>query len=478
MLHGEWLPIVMQGAFSEIYVVDCATLLFVEANNAARENMQYTEHEFTQKTPLDIAQDSSRALLQNTLQPLRDGRTSRAAIDMVHVRKDGTCYPIEFRFFYSDTDAAPVIIAIGNDTSARHESAKALHTSEARFRAIASNTPGLVYQFLQKPDGSVSFPYLSEGCQALLGIGAERLSAEPSLFLHLILLEDRPSYFASMSASSAGMKAWNWEGRIWIERWKDVKWINLRCTPRALPCGSVQWEGIMTNITQSKLGEEEIKSSRAQLAELAAHVETVKENERMRIARELHDDLGGNLTAIKMALRLLTRRLPHEEAALLEKANYVEALVDRTIEAVHRISADLRPGILDFGLVAAIDWQAKEFEKQFGISCEFSSNKKDIALDPDQSTALFRIFQEALTNVGKHANATHVAVKLVRTNRSVTLKVTDNGRGITTTDRIKPKSFGIRGMIERASALGGHLTVTRAACGGSVVVLKIPLLAT
>jgi signal transduction histidine kinase len=235
----------------------------------------------------------------------------------------------------------------------------------------------------------------------------------------------------------------------------------------------------MTNITQSKREEAEVKRSRAQLSELSAHVETVKEKERMRIARELHDDLGGNLTAIKMALALMARhRGSEEEAVFAEKAQYVDSLVDRTIEAVHRISADLRPSILDLGIMAAIRWQAKEFEKQLGIPCKVSTNKKEIELDPDYATALFRIFQEALTNVGKHAKATRVMVHLARSNRSISLEVTDNGRGIAATDRLKPKSFGIRGMEERASALGGRLTVGVGDDeGGTVVTIKIPLTA-
>ena len=232
----------------------------------------------------------------------------------------------------------------------------------------------------------------------------------------------------------------------------------------------------MTNITQSKLEEEEIKRSRAQLAELSAHVNQVKEQERTRIAREIHDDLGGNLTAIKMSLALLARRLP-PEAQLGDKAEYLDSLVDRTIESVHRISGDLRPSILDFGLVAAIDWQATEFEKQTGIGCGFEANRKDIVLHPDQATALFRIFQEALTNISKHAQATQVRVELVRGTRNVRLQIADNGCGIATRDRMKPKSFGIRGMIERASALGGDLSVSSGPEGGSVVSVKVPLAA-
>ena len=474
-VQPEWLPVLMQGSFSEIYVIDCDTLRFVQVNQSARKNLHYTAAELAGMTPLDLAPELSDAVLKHALAPLRNGQSAKATLATTHRRKDGSTYPIEFRLFYCPVADAAVYIAIGNDTSALQESENALRLSEARFRAIVSNTPGLVYQFLQRPDGSVSFPYLSEGCHALLGVTAERLKADSSLFLELILPDDRQSYIDARAASAAGMKAWNWEGRIWIEKWKDIKWINLRSTPRALPGEGVQWEGIMTNITQSKLEESELKSSRAQLAELSAHVETVKEKERTRIAREIHDDLGGNLTAIKMALALLKKRLPAGDATLLEKADYVDSLVDRTIEAVHRISVDLRPSVLDFGIVAAIDWQAKEFEKQFGIPCRVSSNKKEITLHPDQATALFRIFQEALTNIGKHASADQVTVKLACSNRSVRLEVADNGRGIASADRLKPKSFGIRGMIERAHALGGQLSIDNAEGGGTEVSVRIPL---
>ncbi|HJV73763.1 MAG TPA: histidine kinase [Noviherbaspirillum sp.] len=475
MMQAEWLPLIMQGSFSEIYVVDCNTLRFVQTNPAARKNLHYTAAELARMTPLDLARSVSRDVLENILLPLRCGQAKRASLDTLHTRKDGTTYPIEFRVFHHPSESTPVYIAIGNDISARHTSAKELRLSEARYRTIVSNTPGLFYQFLQKSDGSVAFPYLSEGCHALLGISAESLNADPALFLDLILPEDRPSYLAAMKASAAEMKEWNWEGRIRIEKWQDIKWINLRSSPRVLPGIGVQWDGIMANITQGKLAEAEIKRSREQLAELSAHVETVKEKERTRIAREIHDDLGGNLTAIKMAMALMKKRLPADDTALAEKAGYVDALVDRTIEAVHRITLDLRPSILDFGIVAAIDWQAREFEKQLGIPCEFISSHKEVNLHPDQATALFRIFQEALTNIGKHANATRVSIRLARTKGSVSLEISDNGCGIAPTDRLKPKSFGIRGMAERASALGGELSIFSAPGGGTAISLKIPL---
>nr|WP_229261956.1 sensor histidine kinase [Duganella guangzhouensis] len=360
--------------------------------------------------------------------------------------------------------------------SPHHDSqalAAELEQVRARFAAIVSNTPGLVYQFALHTDGQVSFPYLSEGCQALLGLTAAELHAHPQRFEALILPEDRPSYLEAMHTSARQLWSWNWEGRIWVDAWKDVKWINLRSTPHPLADGAVRWDGIMTNITDSKLEQQEVHHSRARLAELTAHTDRVKEQERTRIAREIHDELGGNLTAIKMAVAMLAARLDGAEPALREKTDYVDALVDRTIEAVHRISLDLRPALLDLGLVAALEWQVKEFDKQTGIATSFSANQRDIGLDNDQATALFRIAQEALTNIAKHANASKVTVKLARLRQHVSLKISDNGGGIRQADRAKPASFGLRGMAERARALGGTLTLSPASGGGTVVAIKI-----
>jgi len=340
---------------------------------------------------------------------------------------------------------------------------------------LVSHTPALVYQFQLKPDGTVGFPYLSDGCLALLGLPGPELQAAPQAFLQLILDEDRAAYLESMQASASSLWSWNWEGRIWVEAWKDVKWINLRATPRRLADGAVQWDGIMSNITESKLEQLEVRASRARLAELTAHIEKVKEQERERISREIHDDLGGNLTAIKMALSMLTARLPQGDQQLQQKAAYVDALVDRTIDAVHRLTLDLRPSVLDFGLLPALEWQVKEFEAQSGIRCTLQAGMKELELEPEQATALFRIAQEALTNIAKHAHASAVAVRLARSRGVLTLKIADNGRGIRPADRSKRDSFGLRGMAERASALGGTLTLGHAPGGGTEVAIKIRL---
>ncbi|MBI2223984.1 MAG: response regulator [Betaproteobacteria bacterium] len=235
----------------------------------------------------------------------------------------------------------------------------ALRRSEARFRAIASNLPGVVFQWLQEKDGTVVCPYASEGSVALFGLSPAALQETPGLFLDRILPEDRESYDQAMAASARNLTTWNWEGRIRNGGENEIKWINLRASPRRTSSGAVLWNGIMANITQNKLTEVELKHSREQLAELSSYLQNVKEQERARIAREIHDDLGGTLTAIKIDLLWLHNRLIEERQDLQEKVDSMDLLVDRAIEVTRRIASDPRPGILDFGIVAAIEWQAR-----------------------------------------------------------------------------------------------------------------------
>jgi two-component system, NarL family, sensor histidine kinase UhpB len=278
-----------------------------------------------------------------------------------------------------------------------------------------------------------------------------------------------------MAGSAANLSPWNWEGRLWIEAYRDIKWVNLRASPRRTDDHSVLWEGIMTNITQSKRAEAAIIASREQLQALSAHTMAVREQERTRIAREIHDDLGGNLTAIKIDLNWLAKRLDGIHPELLEKVRTASIVVDRTMEAAQQIARDLRPGVLDCGIVAAVKWQAEEFGKRMGVRCDVDCCEEDIALEPNIAIAIFRIFQEALTNISKHAHASQVLVRLQSRHDSLELEVADNGRGIDQDALLKPKSFGIRGMLERSSFLSGEFSVSRAAGGGTVVRLSVPL---
>jgi signal transduction histidine kinase/CheY-like chemotaxis protein len=349
----------------------------------------------------------------------------------------------------------------------------ALRESEARFKAIASNIPGTVLQLQLDANGSWSFGYVSEGCLALLGVTPQLLQRNPGFFFDLIAPEDSAAFAQSMQTSARDLTDWNWEGRIHVGGSDEVKWVNLRSSPRRLDDGSVLWEGILSNITQNKLAELEVRRSREQLSSLSAHIQSVKERERTRIAREIHDDLGGTLTAIKIELMRLGKDLAPGADQALQHLRSTEALVDSALDMARRISTELRPGILDLGIVAAIEWQSAEFQKRMDMPCLVTCAQEDIPLEDEISIALFRIFQETLTNIAKHAGASQVDVILDASEDRVSLVVSDNGRGLADADLSNPNAFGIRGMQERALNLGGEASVYRTP-GGTTVMVSVP----
>ena len=349
-----------------------------------------------------------------------------------------------------------------------------LDESESRFKTLVEYTPGLVFQLQLDAKGEIVFVYLSDGCKALLDIEAEALKKSPRKFFKMIDKSDRVLPQENMLASAVDLKLLNWEGRVWIEGWQDTKWVNLRAIPRKLANGAIQWEGIMTNITQSKNEKFELEQSRQRLAELSAHLTHVKEEERSRIAREIHDDLGGNLTAIKIGLASILNHMPADQKRLIEKTKNLEAIVDNTFEAAHRISGDLRPNILELGIVAALEWQAKEFEKQIGLPCHFFANQLEADETKDQAITLFRICQEAMSNIAKYAKAKQVDVKLISAPNSIKMTIHDDGIGIKPGDMLKPNSFGLRGMAERAVALNGDFSIEKSTNKGTHITVMLP----
>jgi len=225
----------------------------------------------------------------------------------------------------------------------------------------------------------------------------------------------------------------------------------------------------------------ELERSHQELRELAAHVQTAREEERTSVAREIHDELGQVLTGLHMGLSWLDTRLAELEdeesrAVLLGKISSMSLLVDRTIESVQRIAAELRPGVLDdFGLVAAIESHARKFQEQTGIRCNVVLAPGSTEFDDATSTALFRIVQETLTNVARHANATNVAITFKNEGNNIALVVKDDGRGIQGSEISRSASLGLLGMRERAAALGGQFQITSVPGKGTTVKVVLPV---
>ncbi len=225
-----------------------------------------------------------------------------------------------------------------------------------------------------------------------------------------------------------------------------------------------------------KLAVEQLRHSHAQLRALSIYLQHVREEESMRISRAVHDELGQALTGLKIDLSWLSTRLPKRLDLLIDKTREMSRHIDETIETVRRISTELRPGILDhLGLAAAIEWQANEFQTRTGIQCKVAQQIDRTILEEELNTVCFRIFQETLTNIIRHARASRVDVHLREDRGSLILEVKDNGRGITREQISNIKSLGLLGMRERAALLGGEVTITGQLKKGTRVIVSIPL---
>jgi len=253
--------------------------------------------------------------------------------------------------------------------------------------------------------------------------------------------------------------------------------LTLQKDASGIPIGII---GYSMDITERKQAEEALIDSRNQLEALAVRLQSVREEERTRIALEVHDVLGQALTVLKMDLCWIGKRLGDSTAqprfeSLQARVNSALGLIDSTLQSVREIATELRPGVLDqLGLAAAVEWQARTFQERTGITCDTLIRPHRILVSAKQSTALFRILQEVLTNVARHAQATTVRIRLEESDDSVSLQVSDDGRGIPEGAMTGPHAFGVLGMRLRAQQQGGELTIRGSPGAGTTVIARIP----
>ncbi len=270
-----------------------------------------------------------------------------------------------------------------------------------------------------------------------------------------------------------------------IMRRKDGRPVHILENVRLVPDANGDLtilQGTMIDVTDLKRLQDALQKSEqrqrrlvAELRRFAHHVQTAREAERADIARELHDEFAQVLTGLKLDLHWLRARLDGVPAEASARLDSVCSLLESLMDRIRRICADLRPALLDdLGLAAAIDWQARAFEQRTGISCRVEMPTPPPVLNGERAVAVFRIVQESLTNVARHARATAVEIVLRRAGRMVELRVKDNGVGIQVSHRSAAPSLGITGMRERATPWGGTVTVTRVPKGGTLVRLRLP----
>lgn len=345
----------------------------------------------------------------------------------------------------------------------------AFRESEANYRSLFSSAPHAIAVI----DGlTQTFMAVNDAATAQYGFTVDEFQSltlsdlcPPGENVNLLPSSDRDDEHGMHTAV------------VWHRR-KDGRNIMVEVVSRKIYfAGRPAWLFLANDVTERELAAQELQASLDQIRRLAQHVQSVREEERKDVAREVHDELGQLLSALKMDLLWVISRLERslDPESAVNRLRGATELVDSTIQTVRRIATQLRPGVLDtLGLVAAMEWQARDFEARTGIPCLFVSAPGDIALPSECSTALFRILQEALTNVMRHAQATRVRISLSAETAGITLSVVDNGVGISEDSLQNTTSLGLVGMKERAMLFGGEVKITRAGRKGTRVDVTIP----
>lgn len=365
-------------------------------------------------------------------------------------------------------------LAAAESRALRRESEHALRASEGRLRSIAANLPGIVFRLACGPEeGRWRVEYMSEGTKSLFGVSARELIGDPEPFLACLDAESRLELGAAIREAAGHGAGIRWQGHARGPGAQAPRWIELACTARPGEDGTLLLEGVIMDISAQKSAEEAALRSREELRALSIHFERVKEDERKAIAREVHDDIGGLLASLKFDLAAV-RAGCQGQPDLLQRVERMGEFVESARQASDRIMRNLRPSILDQGIVAALEWLARDFGARYGAACRFSANRDAIDLDEEQRNALFRICQEALTNIVKHAHAKAVQIELFASDEGVTLEIADDGAGLRPEALERADRFGIRGMRERAAALGGWMEVNGAPGQGTTVMISIP----
>jgi PAS domain S-box-containing protein len=408
--------------------------------------------------------------------------------------EDGQVFEYEFRLLHCDgewrwinaretvftrvADGRPhEVIGTAQDITERKHTVDALLQSEERFRKLVEGAAAI---FWERELGGGRFTYMSPQVEKLFGHPVENWYL-PQFWIEHVHEHDKERverFYQDEAARPSGAhtieyRLKNSDGRlVWVREFGHVTRGGV---------GGLLLQGFMLDITERPLARVEIRRSQEQLRALSARLQSAREEERTHIAREIHDELGGALTALKMDVSKVfsAYRAGKDENTRMDfigdRLGGAMNLIDRTMESVRRIATELRPPILDeLGIGAAIEWQIEEFQKRFGIRCDLKNQwSPKLSTDHSLSTALFRIFQEMLTNVARHSEATAVVVSLSQDAENLLLCVSDNGRGITEGER--RNALGLLGMQERAGIFGGKVDIRSAAGKGTVANLRIPL---
>lgn len=352
-----------------------------------------------------------------------------------------------------NSDGKPLrIIGTHTDISERKLLENERNQALILLQKIADRVPGVVYQYRLKPDGSSHLPFASEAIRDIYRLNPEDVSKNASKIYEVVHPDDYDNLRDSIQTSARDLTPWRHEYRVKFAN-GDVQWLFGNAIPEKETDGSILWHGFITDITEAKRVEQ-------LLLDFSSHMELAQENDRARISREIHDQIGSILTTLKMDLSWLQKKIPDEILDCQKKINTMNSHLGDAIQTVRTIATELRPSILDhLGLLAAIDWQLCNFEKQTGVKSTLLVSCPECVIDDKLSTAIYRILQEGLNNIANHAKATEVELNIKIVESQLVLTLIDNGSGMSHAEMHKAGRYGILGMQERARHFDGIVTI-------------------
>jgi two-component system sensor histidine kinase UhpB len=356
----------------------------------------------------------------------------------------------------------------------RRQSEIEVMNSAYRFQSLVEQLPGMPY--IANLDKAGSHVYVSPKIEELLGFTAEQWCKDPQLRMGQIHPDDRAAVLKAINQTVAERSSFSIDYRIFKSD-GTVRWLHDEARVVLGARGEPLFlQGAVLDITERKQAQAELEQSHHELQELIGALDSMRIEEQKRLAHEMHDDFGQLLAAMKMDISTLQQHLPQSDARIVRHLSSINELVDAMVASVRRIIADLPPKILeDVGLYSALEFMATRFEKRHRISCRVRFNDVEPRLEAKVATAIYRIVQETLTNVARHSHATAVEAQVVCSGADIRLSVKDNGHGIAPDHLKKAGSFGLVGMRQRVSALGGEMRIESAEGAGTAIHITIPL---
>ncbi len=456
--------------------------IFIEMNDTELNWIGYSREEVIGKMHItEILTEKSRALFDKTFEYFKRDNGSVREIEYEICNRDGNTFvtlaksQAQFdennKFLRSNTSLFDITEWRAAEKSRQHVEIK-LRDSEARYRTLVDNASDIIYE--TDPNGHFTYFNTKTAARVLNYSEEEMMGQHFSLVIHPEWRERVIQFYQKQFLSKTPTSYYELPVQakngtvIWLGQNLNMVIENGRVIKNQAFC---------RDITERRMREEELEQSREKLRELSSHLQSVREAERKRIAHEIHDELGSSLTALKMDLSWHGDHLAEAKDPMAKRLAEAIGKIDECIQTVRKIATDLRPSVLDnLGLWAAIEWQTQDLQNRLHIPFILELDVQEIELPPDEATAIFRIFQETMTNVARHSGATKVDIDITSTPEEIHMQIRDNGRGMADTNgAANTQSFGILGMAERAKSFGGQFSITSQPQCGTKVSVIMPL---